>query len=130
MKLKLIKGVVLAGIFLGAMPAAADNYAARHIALTEAFTREMSRVGGGDQSWTVPTEMAVKMTCAIGELERRRGVPVVEEYLRWSAWAVEEAGKLQGVEGFGTLISQIHIRSGIDFDDDLGPITDVCGIGL
>lgn len=129
-KLRLVRSLAVTCALVAAAPLAADDYAARHIALTEAFTREISRIAGGNTSWTAPSEMSAQMTCAIGELERRRGTRVVEEYLRWSAWAVEEARKLPSVDGFGTLISQVLVRSDIDFNDDLGPITDVCGMGL
>ena len=90
----------------------------------------MGRVTGRDPNWTVPADMRAQMVCAIGELEKRRGGAVVEAYLQWSAWAVGEARKLDGIGGFGSLMSQVHRRSGLDLNDDLVPINQVCGIGL
>ncbi|MCF2903683.1 hypothetical protein L0666_01670 [Octadecabacter sp. CECT 8868] len=128
--MKPFRNILAAAVLFGAAPACAEDYAGRHIALSQAFQTEMGRTIGGGADMTISADMRAQMVCAIGQLEQRRGAQTVEAYLRWSAWAVDEAKQLDSIGGFGSLMSQVHIRSDIDLNDDLVPITQACGIGL
>lgn len=120
---------LLVGLF--ATSASAQDLLPRYEAAQVALDGRMLSVMGSDPTkarWS--PERRGKSACALAELERLRGRPVAEAYVREVEYAIGEAHRLTHAADFGGLAARIHRNAGIRFQRDLVPITRKCGIGL
>ena len=111
--------------------ASAQDLLPRYEAAQVALDGRMLSVMGSDPAkarWS--PERRGKSACALAELERLRGRPVTEAYVREVEYAIGEAHRQTRAADFGGSAARIHRNAGIRFQRDLVPITRKCGIGL
>lgn len=126
-----LKSLVTAAGLIAASAACADDLMSRLETAQVAIDGRMFVLMGADPAlalWS-PDRRAAS-TCALRELEARRGRKTAETYVRNVEKAVAKAAGLRSAGEFGGLAARIHSASGLRMNRDLVPITQTCGIGL
>ncbi len=115
--------------------ASADALQQQYEAASVMLETEIFRAGGQSrdvaaQYATWDAQRRADSLCALAELERLRGRPAAERYVREYAAAAEKARSAATPGDIMGYVGSAHARAKLDLHSIIIPITEKCGIGL